>query len=103
MAWDGMAGDANGVLMQWRFPSMALEQSISAVGALRCRGALVAPWHGTARRYILPRGQYYLLREYWWKFSSGREGRAAVGSRQVTTPRLPPPSRTLVDPPPTSH
>ena len=54
-----MAGDANGVLMQWRFPSMALEQSISAVGALRCRGALVAPWHGTARRYILPRGQYY--------------------------------------------
>ena len=44
-----MAGDANGVLMQWRFPSMALEQSISAVGALRCRGALVAPWHGTAR------------------------------------------------------
>ena len=104
MAWDGMAGDANGVLMQWRFPSMALEQSISAVGALRCRGALVAPWHGTARHgtAVYTAERPILLREYWWNFSSGREGRAAVGSRQVTTPRLPPPSRTLVDPPPTS-
>ena len=73
MAWHGMAGDANGVLMQWRFPSMALEQSISAVGAQRCCGALVAPWHGTARRSSTVGRP--MLREYWWKFSSG--GRAA--------------------------